>query len=236
MIVIARLTILGMYKFDDSLFDNLKLPEGLDKSTVVNQILLDSTPFEVLYADFDTMKELIGLWSDTWARTFEKWVNVFSLEYNPIENYDRMESWTDSANRSGQSQRTESRDYSTQLNVNASSNDTTANTGGDSTTHKVSAYDSNDYSNDSLDTVELNNQSVTNGHNQNQTNGRDSGATSTVGNDVNVDNSKHEGRMHGNIGVTTTQQMMHEEIQIARFNLTKQISDIFIQEFCVMVY
>lgn len=232
----ARLTILGMYKFDNTLFDNLKLPEGLEKTSVVNQILLDSSPFEVLYPDFNTMKELIGLWSDTWARTFEKWVNVLSIEYNPIENYDRMESWTDSANRSGQSQRTESRDYTTQLNVNASSNDSTSNTGGDSTAHKVSAYDSNEYSNDSIDMIELNNQSVTNNHNRSQTNSRDTGATSTVGNDVNVDNSRHEGRMHGNIGVTTTQQMVDEEIQIARFNLVKQISDVFIKEFCIMVY
>lgn len=225
-----------MYKFDNSLFDNLKLPEGLERTDVINQILLDSSHFEVLYPDFDTMKELIGLWSDTWARTFNKWVNVLSLKYNPIENYDRMESWTDSANRSGQSQRTESRDYATQLNVNASSTDSTSNTGGDSTIHKVSAYDSNNYTDDSIDIVELNNQSVVNGRNQSQTNGRDSGATSTVGNESNVDNSKHDGRIHGNIGVTTTQQMMMEEIEIARFNLVKQISDIFIKEFCVMVY
>lgn len=225
-----------MYKFDNSLFDNLKLPDGIDKSVVINQIILDSTPFEVLYPDFDTMKELIGLWSDTWARTFEKWTNVLSMQYNPIENYDRMESWTDSANRSSQSQRTESRDYLTQLYVNANSNDSTANTGGDSTTHKVSPYDSNDYINDSIDIVELNNQSVTNNYNQSQTNGRNSGATSTVGNDSNVDDAKHEGHIHGNIGVTTTQQMVKEEISIAKFNLTKQISDMFIKEFCVMVY
>lgn len=225
-----------MYKFDHSLFDNLKLPNGIDKSAVINQIVLDSTPFEVLYPDFETMKELIGLWSDTWAKTFEKWENVLSMEYNPIENYDRMELWTDSSSSNGKSQRTESRDYVTQLNVNESANNTVNNTGGDSTSHKVSPYDSNDYVNDSIDTVELNNQSVTNNHNRSQTNGRDSGATSTVGNESNIDNSKHDGRIHGNIGVTTTQQMIKEEVQIAKFNLVKQISDIFIKEFCVMVY
>ena len=68
------------------------------------------------------------------------------------------------------------------------------------------------------------------------TNGLDSGTITNTGNDLNNTDSTHKGRTHGNIGVTTAQQMLEAELKIARFNLVKQISDVFIKEFCIMVY
>lgn len=41
---------------------------------------------------------------------------------------------------------------------------------------------------------------------------------------------------HGNIGVTTTQQMIREEREIADFSLYQLIIDEFKERFCVMVY
>ena len=50
------------------------------------------------------------------------------------------------------------------------------------------------------------------------------------------DNNEHRGRVHGNIGVTTSQQMLTQELEVQRFNLINEITDIFITEFCVLVY
>lgn len=50
------------------------------------------------------------------------------------------------------------------------------------------------------------------------------------------DNNEHRGRVHGNIGVTTSQQMLAQELEVQRFNLINEITDIFITEFCVLVY
>ena len=44
------------------------------------------------------------------------------------------------------------------------------------------------------------------------------------------------GRAHGNIGVTTSQQMLQSELDIARWNIYEQITDLFLSEFCIMVY
>lgn len=41
---------------------------------------------------------------------------------------------------------------------------------------------------------------------------------------------------HGNIGVTTTQQMIKEEREIAEFSLYKMIIEEFMHRFCIMVY
>ena len=40
----------------------------------------------------------------------------------------------------------------------------------------------------------------------------------------------------GNIGVTTSQQMLEAELDIVTWNLYEHISDIFIDEFCILVY
>lgn len=232
----ATLTILGMYKYKDGLFNQMNLPNGINKSDVINQILIDSSGFEVLYSDFDFMQDAIGLWSNSWYRTFEKWVKALSIKYAPLENYDRIEEWSDSDNSSTVKSSNENRNLRNSVNSNRNLNTLTRNTGTDLTIHNVSPFDTNAYASDSEDIVNLNNQS----------NVSDTGSTSTVGNDLGTVDTKdngtsksdrtHKGRIHGNIGVTTSQQMLREELNVARFNLVKKISDVFVKEFCIILY
>lgn len=232
----ATMTIAGMYQFKDGLFDNLKLPDGINKEDVINQILLDGSNFEILYSDFNFMQDAIGLWSNTWYRTFEKWLNALSIEYAPLENYDRIEDWTDSSNSKSNRNSTENRNLSNSLRSGRDLQSITKNTGSANTLHNVSPYDSGAYVADSQDIANLNNQSATTDTGTTTTSGTDSGTVTNNGNDSNNTNSTHKGRTHGNIGVTTSQQMLEEELKIARFNLIKQISDIFIKGFCIMLY
>lgn len=88
-------------------------------------------------------------------------------------------------------------------------NDTTGNT---TNTGKVSAYNSNEFENAS--------QSINIG---------DSSADSRS-------NSKRVGRAYGNIGVTTSQQMLHSELDIASWNLVEHITDIFLNEYVIPIY
>lgn len=43
-------------------------------------------------------------------------------------------------------------------------------------------------------------------------------------------------RAYGNVGVTTSQQMLEAELNIRRWNIYEQIADMFIEEFCIMIY
>ena len=54
-----------------------------------------------------------------------------------------------------------------------------------------------------------------------------------VKNDGTVERWRQE---HGNIGVTTTQQMIKEEVDVADINIYQIIIDDFKQRFCIMVY
>lgn len=54
-----------------------------------------------------------------------------------------------------------------------------------------------------------------------------------------IDNDRdfdHEGRIHGNIGVTTSQQMIESELKLRYNNLYNMCADIFIKELLIAVY
>ena len=96
-------SIWGMYQFDNTLFDGLQLPEGLDRETVIDNILLETAQLEVYYSSIPFMKTAIEAWSKKKVFSWSKMWEALQAEYNPIENYDRMEHWTDEATGEGSS-------------------------------------------------------------------------------------------------------------------------------------
>lgn len=130
----------------------------------------------------------------------EKWLEALNVQYDPLNNYDRHEEWTDNDNVSGKTE--------TSAGVNTTGQDEMS----------VTAYDSDQY------------------HSKEKT---DSSGTSesTGSSETNTDaESKHSGHLWGNIGVTTSQEMLREELDVQKFNLIQQITDLFLTEFCIMVY
>lgn len=61
-----------------------------------------------------------------------------------------------------------------------------------------------------------------------------SGSSTMIG-DVNR-TLKHSARLYGNIGVTTSQQMLTAEREVVRFNMVDIIVRDFIERFCLLVY
>ena len=92
----AKISLIGLTKFDSSLFDDLHLPDGIDKDLFINSLLLKGGEFEVLYPEPDFMRFSIGVWGRKWYRTFSEWLKGTQAEWNPIYNYDRYEESADS--------------------------------------------------------------------------------------------------------------------------------------------
>lgn len=82
------LSILGMYNYDESVFDNLVFPEGVDKELLINNILLDNAELSLVYSDLDFMKTIIGVWSSSELDIWNKLYKTFNEEYNPLWNVD----------------------------------------------------------------------------------------------------------------------------------------------------
>lgn len=98
--------------------------------------------------------------------------------------------------------------------------DTGSNSGNSKTTgSNQNDYKVTTYENDTL-------------HQRDRTNDSGTSNTDATGKYAN----KRDGIAYGNIGVTTSQQMLEAELEVARWNLIEQITDMFIRDFCILVY
>lgn len=208
----AKTTLIGANQFflnaGSSLFQYLTLPTGLDKTTLTDNILMVGGEFETLYSDPIFLKNMIGIWSAREQDTFKRWVDALAIDYAPLENYDRQESWTDVLDSDGTSRTTGSVDTDT--------------TNGETVTNDVSAYDSTGY--------QPHDKSVSSATGSIDTDTSES-STSTLDN-----TNTHRGRVHGNVGVTTSQQMLEAELELGYWNIYSRITEMFIKEFCIMIY
>ena len=87
----ATMTLIGLYNFDNTLFDNMVLPEQLDFETVKNSLLMTCAEFEPLYASADALKTAIEYWSKGKLHSWNKIANALFHEYNPFINFTRDE-------------------------------------------------------------------------------------------------------------------------------------------------
>ena len=170
------LSIMGLYEYDNTLFQGLQLPTGLSQEAVINEILLQCAELEIVYPDIDIMKLAITTWSLANQYTWQKLYDTMVVVYNPIWNVDAT--------------------VNIDRNTSGSGNATDAVKGFNSDTWAES---------DKTDT------------------------TSEAEEDV-IE------RRTGNIGVTTTQQMLEQERKIADFNMISYIAQSFKQRFCLLIY
>lgn len=175
-----KLTVIGLYNFNEDLFSQMQLPEGISREDLVLNILEQAGDLPLLYPDYDFMAMMIGVWSRNEQHVWEKMLATQTVEYNPIENYDRKDDITRNVNSSGQSE-----------SVNAQT-----------------SFDS-----DSFKATDKNN------------------ATSSGAGAETIST-----RSHGNIGVTSSQQMIEQEREVAQFSIYTFITRSFIDRFCIELY
>lgn len=204
----------------ESIFSLMQLPAGINKETVTNNILLESMDFEAVYTDPDFLRDAIYIWSRTNYHTFEKWYQAQQIKYDPLNNYDRFEEWTDKG--------TDNKTTSGGQTGKSTATNNEINTSNGTQDHYVNPYDDNRLTEDeqvkNLTTDNINGTQVINS--QIDTTGKEDGITS----------GEHKGHLWGNIGVTTSQQMLQAEYDVAEWNLIQHITDMFLQKFCIMVY
>ena len=206
-----KISLLGLYTYDNTLFDQLYIPPIFpavpgdtpfhyytpNKDTLVNLILEKAADFPALYPNVDFMKFMCGVWSKNCEYMMCTLWETMNAKFNPIENYDRIEDWTDS------------------LNSNSAINSSVTANG--NTQHDVAGFNSSTLVNASKDT-------------NTET---DTGYTS----DTSTSSGWRKGRVHGNIGVTTSQKMLESELDVApKLNVYDYIINSFKNRFCLQVY
>lgn len=236
----AVLSIMGLYNNDESIFDLMEFPEGFteeDENCVKFSILTECAELEVLYPNPTVMKNMIGLWSYKEMPYWQRIYDASKLEYNPIENYRRNENETVIDDRTEEHSGND-------VNTAGGSDSSTGTAqsqeiegGTDTTTNKISGYDSNTL----VDNTEASTQyGHTVGSGSNASNSTTYGRTDTLRHGEKID---HDGRTErrmlafGNIGTMTSQDMLTQEIEVAKIiNVVPIIIESFKDRFCLMVY
>lgn len=261
----ATLTMIGLYNYDNTIFDNLTFPSGIDKDLAINHILMSCGEFEILYPNLEFMKFQIENWGKKNYFTFDKWVKALAEEFNPLYNYDRHEEYEDTRNRAASDKSTTDRtNTGTTTNLEMTSNqgvsDVSGNAATSNSTHAdnntgvqrdVSAYDASTYQPKEKETTKGGNtatgNAITNentktsnsisGGSSDVSNTHDISKDETFGSRAEAESSKHTAHLYGNIGVTTSSALLREYNQYYKdFNLYEQIADLFVNDFCVRIY
>lgn len=82
------ISILGLYKYDDTIFDNFHIPEELDKDALIDELLLQLAELEVIYANPEIMKRSIGSWSKTRLPVWQHLYDTTVYQYEPLNTYN----------------------------------------------------------------------------------------------------------------------------------------------------
>lgn len=91
----SKLSILGLYEWDNTVLTGLQLPEGYSADTLRDTILLECAELEVIYPNPDFCKRAVSLWASSRKPAWERMAKALDSEYNPVHNFDRHEDYTD---------------------------------------------------------------------------------------------------------------------------------------------
>lgn len=183
------------------IFSNVHFFEPLHISSVDLFNIFNMKYYSFIYIS-DDVTEIGGIISNlskVYENEYTSKVNVLLTDYNPIENYNSTETETTTTENAT----TTGNENTTTTTTNSTSEDSGV------TTNKVSPYDSENFNNDNNTTTT----NTTTGNATDTTTINDSGNMSSNG------TSSRTLTRKGNIGVTTTQQMIESEYELRAKNL-----------------
>ena len=248
----SKITLIGMEKFlnpEHSIFEELTLPDGIDKDTFIGAVILRCQEFEVLYSDPEFMIQAVKLWGMKNYWTFDRWVKLINKQYDPLFNKDYREEVTDTHggtySKTGSGSASGSDDHTRTDNLQHSEDytrtDNLANSNTD--THSEKAYNSGSTF---VETTKDETSGSNTGTQRNAGSGSDTGTQRTAGTFSTQDSNRESGNDsytnthtthgYGNIGVTAAQTLFMKETEVASWNMYEHMADLFASEFCLMIY
>ena len=247
----ATLSLMGMYEYDHTILDFFHYPdkwETVDKDVFVNKLLLDTAELEILYPDADIFKTAIKYWSAAEVQNWNKLYDTTVLKYNPIwnkngtvtetEKHIKNNNYTDVTDGTIADHSSTSGNQNTETSGNENTN-TTNNT---NEKDYVFGFNSENAA-QSGETVTDDTGRTNTDRSENSTTNSSANTDATTTNNTNFKHDEKENidreytrTEQGNIGITTTQQMINEEREVDKFNLMDYIIDRFKQRFCLLVY
>lgn len=249
--MVAAVSLMGIYNYQPDIFDLFQLPDAMDemyRNIIIEQLLIDTANMEVLYPEPATLRRAIGVWSDRRCRVWAELYETTQYKYNPIENYDRNETWEDNNSRkiSGESKTNTgaSGTIVSQLTGTRKNEIKSTNSTQNSSTDVFSrtAYNSESWADAEKHAVSGNTSGsdsrteTAQNTDENSIESSDSSTNTATNSNNDIFAGTKTGRVHGNIGVTTTQQMISAQRDVVNYDVVQIIIDEFIRKFIIMIY
>lgn len=248
-----------LYITEDTFLDAFYYPDDETRDEFINYFLLEYGEFTPIYQYPEYLLNHIKAVSASLKYSIDKLFATLSLEYNPIENYDRNEHWEDKGGD------TDTTTYNGGESTTYAGGETTTYAGGQSSVksgghsdarpqhaveRQVSADNTGSYFpsektiedpdtttttyNDETDTQTFNDRSDTQTFNDRS----DTRVFNNRSDDRRGTNhSEHDGRIHGNIGVLTSQQMiLSERNDVSYYNFIDDVARLYGEKLCILIY
>lgn len=220
----AIIPIATLYDYDNSIFTDIYV-KGVSRDQLIEHFLLSYGDLTPVYQDPKYLRRHVTSVAKSLQWSIDHLWAVTQLEYNPIENYDRVESWTDNGNGTFQKGKVDTKET-----YQKGTATTTFGKVSDST-HKVAAFNSS-----TPEVANTDNTTDSGSDKQSFTPDSSSGSV-TNGLDESTTSGTHEGRIHGNIGVTTSQRMMHAEIDLTvAYNFLDEVCKLYADRLLIGVW
>lgn len=236
----ATMDLIAVYSYDPSVLDLLELPEGVDRSVLIDNLLMETAEREIIYSNLGFLKQAIGSWSKKNLSVWEELYKTQHYEYNPIWNKDGTILETETRNLAGSNYHTDNVDRIDNLQDKNTRNfeDKETRDLDDSSTNSVYGFNSSTEAPESKVVTDQN-------------------GTDTI-NHTGTDTFDHTGRQdvdrtydekttdtgtisrarteQGNIGLTSTQDLIRQQQELVKFNLMDYIIKDFGDKFCLGIY
>ena len=202
----GTVSFLGLYNYDRTIFDDLTVPAGIDKTIVQNTLMMETADLEVMQPDPVIMRQVLGWFSqrrlDAWTRVY----TALSSKYQADTDVEVTETRTPDLSYN----ETRTPDLTT----------TGQNTGADTTTTKRAGFNAGN-----LETAEQMETSLGTGNTIHSTGNETTDRTET-GSETKTTTGSHQ----------AAQDLISKELQLAMTDTVEYIVKDIRRNFCLLVY
>lgn len=255
-------TLAELYAEDNTLFALMSLPEGLEIADVSAVLLLKFKTLETIFGSTVDAKAGIAIWSTSLVENWGKMWETLQESYRPLENYSMIEEMTDDETVTEYGKSTTRTDNLTHtktgtetvtpdLTETETPNLTDTETPNETNTTNSDVFGFNSAlavpESGSMSSRSGTNTRTTTGTNTRTTEGTseteydtsdtDTGTQTTADTGSDTQTRNYTLTRSGNIGVTTSQQMLESEMLLrCKWNMYEVIANAFRHDLCICVW
>lgn len=222
----ASVSFMGLYSYDPSIFDDLQLPSGIDRETLINNLMVETAELEVMQPDPGIIKVVLGWFSRKRLPQWQRVADAYGLDY-------RMDADTDlTITRTPDLQREETRTPELEYSETRTPDLTTVgeNNGADTSTIRRAGFNSENLETSEQTTTELGTGNSIHSSGTEKTERSETGSEHRQASETGSDKHETIGRRQ------PVPDLIARELEIAKSDVMEYIISDIRRNFCLLVY